>query len=159
MAQQLTQRDGGCVLVDMDLPGNFTFFVRALDPARRFVVLRKALYEVRIVREWGVAEFAHNQKDVEQILKADSVRYVVVEKNMTEHFSSQNALRDLLDHSGQFKMLATVPIETNMNGWQGRSLVFYESNAPVMPPQGVLHIKMQNLRHDIEIPFQELTGK
>ena len=48
------------------------------------------------------AEFAHNQSDVEQILKADSVRHVVVEKNMAVHSSSQNALRDLLNHSGTY---------------------------------------------------------
>jgi hypothetical protein len=159
LAQQLTQREGGCVLVDMDLPGNFTFFMRAFDPARRFVILRKALYEVRTIREWGVAEFAHNQNDVEQILKNDSVRYVVVEKHMPLYFSSQNALRELLDHSGQYKMVETVPIETNMSGWQGRSLVLYESNVPVVPPHGMLHIKMSHLRHDIDIPFEQLTGK
>jgi hypothetical protein len=39
---------------------------------------------------------------VEQILKADSVRYVVAEKNMAVHSSSQNALRDLLNHSGKY---------------------------------------------------------
>ncbi|MGA7891942.1 MAG: glycosyltransferase family 39 protein [Candidatus Sulfotelmatobacter sp.] len=159
LAQQLTQREGGCVLVDMDLPGNFTFFMRAYDPARRFVILRKALYEVRTLREWGVTEFAHNQSDVEQILKADSVRYVVVEKNTPLHFSSQPALRELLDHSGQYKMIGTVPIESNMTDWQGRSLILYESAGPVVPPHGILHIKMPTLRHDIDIPFQELTGK
>jgi 4-amino-4-deoxy-L-arabinose transferase-like glycosyltransferase len=159
LAQQLTQREGGCVLVDMDLPGNFTFFMRAFDPARRFVILRKALYEVRTVREWGVAEFAHDRNDVAQILKDDSVRYVVVEKNMPQHFSSQQALRDLLDDSGQYRMVETVPIESNIDGWVGRSLILYESVVPVVPPHGILHIKMQNLRHDIDIPFQELTGK
>lgn len=159
LAQHLTQREGGCVLVDMDLPGNFVFFMRALDPARRFVILRKALYEVRTVREWGVAEFARNQNDVEQILKADSVRYVVVEDNMPLHFSSQTALRDLLDHSDQYKIVETIPIESNMSGWQGRSLILYESAAPVLPPHGILHVKMGNLRHDIDIPFEQLTGK
>src|SRR5580704_18271074 len=79
LAEQLTQQDGGCALIDMDLPGNFIFFMRASDPARRFVILRKALYEARTIREWGATEFAHNQSDVEQILKNDSVRYVVAE--------------------------------------------------------------------------------
>jgi hypothetical protein len=136
--------------------------MRAFDPARRFVILRKALYEVRTVREWGVTEFAHNQSDVEQILKTDSVRYVVVEKNMPPDFifsSSQGALREFLDHSGQYKMVDTVPIESNLSYWQGRSLILYESVAPVVPPHGVLHIKMSNLPHDIDIPFQELIRK
>jgi len=159
LAQQLTQRDGGCVLVDTDLPGNFVFFMRAFDPARRFVILRKALYEVRTVREWGFTEFAHNQSEVEQILKDDSVRYVVVEQNMPLNFSSQKALREILDHSGQYKIVSTVPIESNMSNWQGRSLVLYESAAPVVPPHGILHIKMSNLPHDIDIPFEQLTNK
>jgi hypothetical protein len=162
LARQLTQLEGGCVLVDVQLPGNFIFFMRAFDPARRFVILRKALYEVRTVREWGVTEFAHNQSDVEQILKTDSVRYVVVEKNMPPAFifsSSQGALRELLDHSGQYKMVDTIPVESNLGYWQGRSLILYESIAPVVPPHGILHIKMSNLPHDIDIPFQQLTRK
>lgn len=159
MAQLLTEREGGCVLVDMDLPGNFTFFMRAFDPARRFVILRKALYEVRVVREWGATEFAHSPSDVEQILKNDSVRYVVVEDNMPLYFSSQPALREVLDSSGQYRKIQTLPIESNMRGWQGRSLTLYESEAPVVPPHGMLHIKMGNLHHDIDIPMQQLTGK
>jgi hypothetical protein len=159
VAQRLAHMEGGLVLVDMDLPGNFTFFMRAFDPARRFVILRKALYEVRTIREWGVTEFAHNQSDVEQILKADGVRYIVVEKNMPLHFASQTALRDVLDHTGQYKVLETVPIESNMGGWEGRSLILYESEAPVAPPKGILHIKMPTLRHDIDLPFGQLTGK
>jgi hypothetical protein len=159
LAQQLTKSQGGCVLVDMDLPGNFIFFMRAYDPARRFVILRKALYEVRTVREWGVTEFAHNQNDVEQILKDDSAQYVVAEQNQPLYFSSQTALREILDHSGQYKRQASVPIESNMKWWQNRSLVLYESSTPLVAPHGILHIKMQNLPHDINIPFDELTGK
>lgn len=159
LAQELTERDGGCVLVDMDLPGNFIFFMRASDPARRFVILRKALYEVRTVREWGVTEFAHDESGVEDILKADSVQYVVVEQDMPLHFSSQIALRDLLDHSGKYKIVSTIPIETNLPGWGQRSLVLYESIAPVAAPHGILHVKMANLHHDIEIPFDELTRR
>jgi hypothetical protein len=159
LASQLMQLEGGTVLVDTDLPGNFVFFMRAFDPARRFIILRKALYEIRIIREWGITEFAHNRSDVEQILKTDSVRYVVVEKNMPLYFSSQSALRELLDHSGQYRVVETVPIETNLNYFQGRSLILYESVAPVVPPHGILHIKMSNLPHDIDIPFQKLTRK
>jgi hypothetical protein len=159
LAEQLTQQDGGCVLIDMDLPGNFIFFMRASDPARRFVILRKALYEVRTVREWGVTEFAHDESDVDRILKSDSVRYVVIEKNMPLHFSSQTALRDLLDHSGEYRMVETVPIDTNLPGWGQRSLILYESTLPVSSPHGILHVKMANLPHDIDIPFDELTRK
>jgi hypothetical protein len=46
-----------------------------------------------------------------------------------------------------------------MTGWEGRSLTLYESEVPVVPPQGMLHIKLSNLTHDIDIPFQQLTGK
>jgi hypothetical protein len=75
------------------------------------------------------------------------------------HFASQTALRDVLDHTGQYKVLETVPIESNMGGWEGRSLILYESEAPVAPPKGILHIKMPTLRHDIDLPFGQLTGK
>ena len=159
VAQQLTKSPGGCVLVDMDLPGNFIFFMRAYDPARRFVILRKALYESRTMREWGVMEFAHNRAEVEEVLKDDSVRYIVVEKNRPLIFSSQRALRDIVDTSGNYTELADVPIETNMNYMRGHSLSLYESKAAVVAPHGTLHIKMSNLPHDIDIPFDQLTGK
>ncbi len=159
LAQQLTKSQGGCVLVDMNLPGNFIFFMRAYDPARRFVILRKALYETRTMREWGVTEFAHNQSEVAEILKNDSVRYVVVENNMPLYFSSQLPLRNILEHSGEFKELATVPIESNMSYMSGRSLTLYESKLPVIPLHGTLHVKMTNLPHDIDIPFEQLVGR
>jgi len=159
LAQRLTKSQGGCVLVDMDLPGNFIFFMRAYDPARRFVILRKGLYEVRTMREWGVTEFAHNQSEVEEILRSDSVQYVVVEKNMPLHFSPQQPLRDILEHSGEYRELATVPVESNMSDWRGRSLILYESKVAPPPPHGVLHVKMTSLPHDIYIPFEQLTGR
>jgi hypothetical protein len=158
-ARQLTKLPGGCVLVDIELAGNFTFFMRALDPARRFVILRKALYETRTVREWGVTEFAHNRSEVAEVLKKDSVEYIVVENNMPLHFSSQQPLRDIVEHSGDYRELATVPIESNMSYMQNRSLTLYESRVPVTAPHGMLHIKMENLPHDIDIPFEQLTGK
>lgn len=157
LSQQLTRMEGGCVLVDADLPGNLSFFMRAFDPARRFIILRKSLYEIRMIREWGSTEFAHTPTDVERILKADSVRYVVVENNMPLYFPSQQMLREILDHSGQYRVLGTFPIDTNVRNWQGRNLILYESVAPVATPQGVLHIKMGNLSHDIDVPFEKLT--
>jgi hypothetical protein len=86
------------------------------------------------------------------------VQYVVVEENMPLHFPSQTALREFLDHSGQYKKIETVPIESNMKDWQGRSLALYESTVPQVAPQGILHVKMQNLHHDIDIPFDQLTN-
>ena len=159
LTQRLTQLEGGCVLVDADLPGNLVFFTRAFDPARRFIILRKALYEIRMIREWGTTEFAHDESDVQKILDTDSVQYVVVENNMPLYFSSQEALRRILDNSGQYKIVQTVPVETNEKGWQGRSLTLYESKTKVSPPHGVLHIKMSNLHHDIDIPFDQLQKK
>jgi hypothetical protein len=82
-----------------------------------------------------------------------------VEKNIPLYFSSQTALRDLLEHSGQYRIVSTVPVETNLSYWQGRSLILYESVTPVLPPHGILHIKMSNLTHDIDIPLQQLGGK
>jgi hypothetical protein len=159
LAQRLTQLEGGCVLVDTDLPGNIVFFTRAFDPARRFIILRKALYEIRVIREWGATEFAHDESDVQKILETDSVQYVVVENNMPLYFSSQEALRRILDNSGQYKIVETVPVETNEKNWQDRSLTLYESKTKVLPPHGTLHIKMSNLHHDIDIPFEQLQRK
>ncbi len=56
--------DSGIILFDGPVPGNFVFFVRALDPARRFVILRKVFYADDIRPGAGSEELLHGKEQV-----------------------------------------------------------------------------------------------
>src|SRR6266851_2974746 len=83
LATEVLDRDnGGVVLCDGDLEGNYIFFMRALDPRRRFVVLRKALYATRVMPQFGSVELVHSRDDVEDILEQYGIKYIPVESNL-----------------------------------------------------------------------------
>ncbi|PYV62774.1 MAG: hypothetical protein DMG97_39515, partial [Acidobacteria bacterium] len=58
------QSKSAVVLFDGPLAGNFIFFMRAEDPARRFLVLRKALYAYNIKKEGGSEELVHSAREI-----------------------------------------------------------------------------------------------
>ncbi len=156
LAEEVLNRDkGGIVLFDGDLEGNYIFFMRALDPQRRFVVLRKALYATRVMPQFGSVELVHSSDDVENILEQYGIKYVAVESNEPLRFNSQKILRDLLATS-QFKLVSSAPIESNLSEWKSRSLLLYE-NLQVKPRTArELRLTMLSMSHDIIVPLDDL---
>ncbi len=157
IAQRLSGFKGGCVLVDMQLPGNFIFFVRADDPSGRFIVLRRALHAVRILPQWGTMEFAPDRSKVEKVLEADAVNYVVVENGSPLAFKDQKVLREIVAQGSDYEPVETVAIQSNMRSWHGRSLTLYRRTSPFKPPHGILHIAMPSLPYDLNVPFSALS--
>ena len=138
----------GVVLFDGDLAGNFIFFMRAEDPHRRFIVLRKALYVTQVMAQFGNEELVHSQSDLDQLLKQYGIKYVVVEKNTPLQFNSQKILRDFLQTS-RFRLVEERHIQSNDPNWSERSLLLYE-NVDVAPPtEQMLRLKMLSMNHDI----------
>jgi hypothetical protein len=134
------------------LEGNHIFFMRALDPQRRFIVLRKALYATKVMPQFGSVELAHSKENIEDILGEFGIKYVAVESNGPLHFNSQKILRDLLA-TPQFKLVRSIPIESNLPEWQARSLLLYE-NLQVKPRTArQLRLTMLSMSHDIVIPL------
>ena len=66
---------GGVVLFDGDLAANFIFYMRADDPRRRFVVLRKALYVTEVMAQFGSAELIHSQDELATLLNQYGIQY------------------------------------------------------------------------------------
>jgi hypothetical protein len=143
----------GIILFDGELPGNFIFFLRADDPRRHFLVLRKALYATRIEGRWGSQELVHGREGIEDLLRSDGVRFIVVSDRMRPDFEVQRTLRDMLQ-SKQFKLLGTFPI---FSTWQPNSgnLLLYENEQWAPPTDKILTIRMLTLNHDLAVPFDQ----
>ncbi|MGA2022096.1 MAG: glycosyltransferase family 39 protein [Candidatus Sulfotelmatobacter sp.] len=158
-AKAVTQAaPGGIILYDGDLPGNFIFFVSANDPHRHFLVLRKALYAYRIDKRWGAEELIHGSDGIEDLLRRDGIRFVVVSDRMRLDFEVQGTLRDML-HSKQFKLLGSFPIFSSTQP-PGANLLLYENEQWAPPSDKFLTIRMLTLSHDLVVPFSqfELVG-
>jgi hypothetical protein len=146
----------GIVLFDGNVPGNFVFYMRALDPKRHFLVLRKALYAHDIRSSERSEELLHSREELTDLFRRDGIRFVVVSKNMPVHFNVQRILREQLQ-SDQFQLLGSFPIASNEADWKGESLLVYENKQWSPPADKVLTVRMLTLPHDIVVPMQKFA--
>jgi hypothetical protein len=156
VAREIRQiSNSGIILVDTEIPANFIFFMRNEDPEGRFVVLRKALYSCRIKESLGCEVYLSSPNDLESIFRVDGIRFIVVSNRPPENFPINFALRSYLQ-SSQFRLLGSFPVEGNSPEWKNYTLMLYE-NLQAHPPESLtLHIPMETLSSDIEVPFDEL---
>jgi|GEM_PF-1791841 len=151
-AQLVNTYKSGIVLFDGEVPGNFVFYMRALDPDRQFLVLRKSLYVNNIRQNAHSEELLHTQSEILDLLRDDGVRFVVVMDHVPLRFHAQQVLRESLS-SKQFELLGRFPVESNEPGWQGRGLLLYENKNWAPPTGKFLRVRMLTLNHDIVVPL------
>jgi dolichyl-phosphate-mannose-protein mannosyltransferase len=146
------QSKSAVILFDGPLPGNFIFFMRADDPGRQFLVLRKALYAYQIKKSGGSVELVHTQQEIEDLFREDGVRFIVVSDRAPLNFESQKVLRDLLQ-TPSYKELGRFRLGGNDLYPPHSDLVLYE-NLKWAPPTGkYLRIRMLTMSHDIVVPW------
>jgi len=148
-AQRVIQEQGrGLILFDGPVPGNFIFFMRAHDPNRRFVVMRKALYATRITRGFGAEQLVHSKVELSQLIDYYGIHCVIVSRNTSSDFEIQKELREFLS-TPQFRLMDTIPIRSNTIRWQGAELLVYENlKAPELKAT-TMRIRMLTLDRDI----------
>ena len=151
----MNQYHAGIVLFDGRVPGNFVFYMRALDPKRHFVVLRKSLYVDDIRPASGSEELLHNRDELDELFRRDGIRFVVVSETASLRFPVQRILREQLQ-SDQFQLLGRFPISSNEPKWQGENLLLYENKQWSPPTDKVIRIRMLTLPYDIVVPMDEL---
>jgi hypothetical protein len=152
VASRLVEGYGsGIVLFDGRVPGNFVFYMRALDPNRQFLVLRKSLYVDDVRRSETSEELVHSREDILDLLKNLGIRFIVVSDDEAQ-LKSQRTLRDCLQ-SSQFQLLGRFPIASNQRGWIGYDLLLYENKSWSPPVSKWLTIRMLTLPHDIVVPL------
>jgi hypothetical protein len=145
----------GVILYDAPLPGNFIFFVRANDPDRRFLVLRKLLYATRLKLGGGSVELVHSREQIEDQVRVYGVRYIVVSDGTPLNFESQRILRDLLKDP-RFRLAGTFHIDGNELR-SNINLLLYENVAWAPPTEKLLRIKMLTIDHDIVVPMDRFN--
>jgi hypothetical protein len=152
-ARRVTQASkSGVILFDGYLPGDFIFFVRANDPDRRFLVLRKALYAERIKEELGMVELVHSSDEIRQLIRDDGVRFVVITQGQALVVEAQKRLREMIA-GPDFELLGTFPIEGTDGPGHDPTLFVYQNRNYAPPSSKQLTIKMLTLDHDITVPF------
>lgn len=150
-AQLVNNHHSGIILFDGPVPGNFVFFMRALDPARRFVTLRKLLYADNIRPGVDSQELVRNKEDLSKALQQYGVRFVVVSQNLSVRFESQRLLREQLA-GDDFRLEGRFAVVSNEPKWQGENLLLYEKKQWTPPTDKALRIRMLTMPHDIEVP-------
>lgn len=153
-SQLVNTYHAGIVLFDGRVPGNFVFYMRALDPQRHFLVLRKSLYANNIRAGESSEELLHSREDLVDTFRRDGVRFVVVSEDAPLRFNAQRILREQLQ-SDQFRLLGRFPISSNEPSWKGESLLLYENKQWAPPADKMLRIRMLTLPYDIVVPIDQ----
>ncbi|MGA8503983.1 MAG: glycosyltransferase family 39 protein [Candidatus Sulfotelmatobacter sp.] len=151
----LEESKSAVILFDGPLPGNFIFFMRADDPDRRFLVLRKALYAYKIKKSGGFVELVHSSQEIEDLIHEDGVRFIVISDQIPLDFESQKSLRDLVK-TPSYKELGRFPIKGNDVDPPITTLTLYENLKWAPPTTKYLRIKMLTTGHDIVVPWDSL---
>jgi len=153
-SQLVNQYHSGIVLFDGRVPGNFVFYMRALDPKRHFVVLRKSLYADDIRPGQRSEELLHSREELADVFRRDGIRFVVISENTPLRFGVQRILREQLQ-GDQFQLLGRFPISSNQPSWKGERLLLYENKQWVPPADKLLRIRMLTLPYDIVVPIDD----
>jgi dolichyl-phosphate-mannose-protein mannosyltransferase len=157
VAEQITKlSSSGVILYDAPLPGNFIFFLRANDPGRHFLVLRKALYVTRLKLSGGSEELVHTREEIEQLISHYGVRFLVVSSGDSLKFESQKMLRDLLQ-GPQFRQVGQFHVTGDDSPEPNIDLLVYENTAWSPPSEKFLRVRMLTLNHDIVVPMDRFN--
>jgi hypothetical protein len=151
----IQQEHAGLVLYDGDLPGNFIFFMRSLDPARRFIILRKSLYDL------GTGTpYVNTRAELQDFVDRYGIRCVVISENMEMRFDVQRYLRELVQ-SPEARLVARFPVRGATQWYKPEGseappsddLLFYERTVAGPPSAHALTVKMPTLGREITIPL------
>jgi hypothetical protein len=157
-ARRVIEREGsGLVLFDGDLPGNFIFFMRSLDPARRFFVLRKALYVYN-----PATPVITTRAELKDLIDRYGIKTIVISENMQMRFDAQRYLRELLQ-TPEVRLVERFPVKVATQ-WhpplgvempQRDDLLLYEKVHAAPRSVHVLTLKMPLLDHDITVSLDD----
>jgi hypothetical protein len=161
-ARRLIQQErSGLILYDGDLPGNFIFFMRSLDPARRFFVLRKALYDFD-----ARTPYITTRAELQDFITRYGIRSIVISEHMEVRFDAQRYLRELVQ-SPEVRLVARFPV-TGATQWYlpedvamppRDDLLFYERPGAAPPSAHVLTVRMPTLDHDLTISLDDAAPR
>lgn len=119
------------ILISAHRDGSFIYDLRT-QSARRDIGVRRAdkiLVEIRILKEFGVRDPGLSQSDILGILDKQKIDIVVFQSGYLEEQSTIQNLFELLEHSGHFVKVTTIPLQGQTNPKE-KELVIYRKKLP-----------------------------
>lgn len=144
---------GPVLLVDAWNNGYFTFFVRALDPERRYFVLRgdKLLTSSAVESTTFLQMHARSAEDVRSILDQHSVNVLVVEADNYTGLDIHSTLREIVA-GRDFVLRDRIPIISRLPRYQHQDLLVYEYTSGSAAPAGTLILKLPIVGKELHVP-------
>jgi hypothetical protein len=145
--------------------GYFTYFMRALDPARSMYVLRgdKLLSSTSIAGRNRLEVHAEDERDIIGILEQYGVQYVVVEDKNTIKIPIHDVLRRILKQNSRFELAKTIPVDTGSPSTReplaGVTLLIYEMRDRGAPKDGILELRLPVVGQTLRVPLRGLQER
>lgn len=152
----LTHSTSPTVFFDGYNNGYFTYFMRALDPQRSMYVLRgdKLLSSASITNYW-MKTHAHSEEDIRKIFDRYGPHYIVVESDPWSGSPPiHQALREFLK-SGPFELVHEIPIVTNRQPLEQKSLQIFEYLDAKAVTADFLELRLPVVGQTIRVPFRQ----
>ncbi len=155
--------DTNLVLVDATREGQFIFDMRRLQGADgKIFVLRgsKLLYSRAARKRWKYTEYAKTQKDILNLIKKYSIRYIVVESappnvpDWQDYFPPPSQkLRKLLGNRHLFAKVAEFPVSPNVKHkvWRNVKLQVFRFQGRLRHKTGIIVIPVPSMGGNIKI--------
>ncbi len=139
--------------------GQFIFFMRVLDPERKFVVVRgdKLIASSSITYRNRLKIHLRNEEEMAKALSDLGVQFLVVEsleKSDVEVFAK---FRNLLDNHPSIVLKKTIPLKSNHSAFKDQSVLIYEMlQSPDPKANTVLNLRLPVVGQTIEMPLEDI---
>lgn len=152
--------NSGAILFAGKHDGNFIFHIRQLDQDRQRVVLRgdKTLVSMSVHKYFGVRSHVSDAADIQTLLNGLGVRWVVVESRDLVGLKEFKLLYETLKGPG-YRLVATVPVSTNVAEFAGVNVLVYENLGLQLPASGRVRITYPYLGKSYEFSFPDAATK
>ncbi len=148
--------NSGAILFAGKHDGNFIFHLRNLDRNRERVVLRgdKTLVNMSVHKYFGLRSHVENATDIQRLLNANGVRWIVVESRDLVGLREFEMLHEALRGPG-YRLLATIPVTTNVAEFGNVAVLVYENLGLKLPQNGRVRIEYPFLGKSYEFTFPD----
>jgi hypothetical protein len=148
--------NSGAILFAGKHDGNFVFHLRQLDRDRQRVVLRgdKTLVSMSVHKYFGIRSNVSDAADIKTLLNGHGVRWIVVESRDLVGLKEFRLLHETLRGPG-FRLVATVPVTTNVAEFTDVNVLVYENLALQLPDSGRVRINFPYLGKSYDFTFPD----
>lgn len=136
--------------------GYFTYFIRQFDSKRELYILRgdKLLSSSALLPQSFLKVHAQTPEDIRGIFNKYGIVFVVVERESHFGIPIHQTLRDYLK-TESFRLVKTIPVESNRNVLMGQVLLIYQYLAPQSLSATDLDLDLPVVGKSIKVPMRK----